>query len=83
MHALLAVMAHLWRERLDRLGGRTSIDQITACAAIIGCRVLAMLVRGLGYLQPVDATREDLLHGILSADEELVPATTAATATPW
>ncbi|TFD53949.1 hypothetical protein E3T55_04465 [Cryobacterium frigoriphilum] len=73
VHALLAVVVRLWVERIDRPGGRASLVQVASAGAIVGRRVLTMLVRGLGYLPPVDTTWEDLLHGILAADEQLVP----------
>lgn len=73
VQALLAVVVRLWLERLDRPGGRAGIDQVAGAGAIIGRRVLTMLIRSLGYLPPVDTTCEDLLHGILAADELLVP----------
>lgn len=73
VRAVLNVVLRLWTQRLDKPGGRSSLYQIAAAGADVGHRVLTMLIRGLGYMPPVDVTWEDLLRGILAADRVLVP----------
>lgn len=73
VQAVLNVVARLWKTRLDQPGGRSSLYQVAKSGAKVGEQVLAMLIRGLGYMAPVDVTWTDLLRGILSADLVLVP----------
>jgi hypothetical protein len=73
VRAVLDVVVRLWTERLEKPGGRSSLYQVAQAGASVGLQVLRMLIRGLGYMPPVDATWEDLLRGILAADQVLVP----------
>lgn len=73
VRALLNVVLRLWTQRLDNPGGRSSLYQVASAGGDVGHRVLTMLIRGLGYMPPVDVTWEDLLRGILAADRVLVP----------
>ncbi|MHA7293267.1 gluzincin family metallopeptidase [Arthrobacter sp. HLT1-21] len=73
VRVILNVVARLWKVRLDQPGGRSSLYQVAKSGAKVGEQVLAMLIRGLGYMAPVDVTWTDLLRGILSADLVLVP----------
>jgi len=73
VQAVLNVVARLWKVRLDQPGGRSSLYQVAKSGAKVGEQVLAMLIRGLGYMAPVDVTWTDLLRGVLSADLMLVP----------
>lgn len=73
VRALLNVVLRLWTQRLDKPGGRSSLYQVASAGADVGHRVLTMLIRGLGYMPPVDVTWEDLLRGVLAADRVLVP----------
>lgn len=73
VQAVLNVVARLWKTRLDQPGGRSSLYQVAKSGARVGEQVLTMLIRGLGYMAPVDVTWTDLLRGILSADLVLVP----------
>lgn len=72
--AVLEALVAIWLERMSKPGGRSSRFQVAASGASAGERVLRMLVRGLGYTPPVDATFEDVLRGILAADLVVVPA---------
>ncbi|MDP9696667.1 UNVERIFIED_ORG: hypothetical protein J2X79_004250 [Arthrobacter globiformis] len=73
VRTVLNVVLRLWMQRLDKPGGRSSLYQVASAGADVGHRVLTMLIRGLGYMPPVDVTWEDLLRGILAADRVLVP----------
>ncbi|WP_105033970.1 hypothetical protein [Cryobacterium aureum] len=73
VQVLLRVVARLWLQRLDLPGGRSSLYQVARAGASVGRQVLSMLIRSLGYMAPVDVTREDLLRGILAADTAVVP----------
>jgi hypothetical protein len=63
----------IWATRLARPGGRASRYQVADSGATAGRHALTMLVRGLGYTPPVDATFTDLLRGMLAADLAVVP----------
>lgn len=71
--AVLATVTTLWSARLAEPGGHSSRHQVAAAGAKVGKQVLAMVVRGIGFMPPVDATWEDLLRGIIAADITMVP----------
>lgn len=71
--AIMEAVLQLWRQRLDAPGGRSSVYLVAAAGADVGTHLRRMLVRGLAYMPPVDVGPEDLLRGILAADEVLVP----------
>lgn len=73
VHAVMETVLQLWNRRLDIPGGRSSVYLVATAGAAVGMHVRRMLVRGLAYMPPVDAGPEDLLRGILAADETLVP----------
>jgi len=73
VHAVMEAVLRLWNERLDVPGGRSNVYLVAGAGAEVGTHVRRMLVRGLAYMPPVDAGPEDLLRGMLAADETIVP----------
>lgn len=73
VHAVMETVLRLWNERLRAPGGRSNVYLVAAAGAEVGTHVRRMLVRGLAYMPPVDAGPEDLLRGILAADQVIVP----------
>ena len=59
----------VWR----RVGETSNLSQIADEGAKAGRHVLGMVVRGVGYTPPIDATFEDMVRGVLAADAAMVP----------
>jgi hypothetical protein len=73
VQAVLNTVVELWKQRFDCPGGRSSRFQIAQSGATVGRQVLAMVLRSLAYLPPVDPTWTDLLRGILASDLVMMP----------
>jgi len=71
--ALMTAVLDLWKTRMNLPGGRASEYQKAQSGAKVGRQMLGMLIRGLGYMPPIDLTFRDLLHGMLAADQVVVP----------
>jgi hypothetical protein len=73
VRALMDTVMAMWQARMSQPGGRSSSYQIAEAGARSGRQVLRMLIRGIGYMPPVDATFEDLVRGVLAADMAVIP----------
>lgn len=71
--AVLRAVDQLWADRNRRFGENQNLQQKAESGAIIGTRVLRMVIRGLSYMPPVDVTWRDLLRGIIAADMDMLP----------
>ena len=76
VRAALEALHQLWWERLKLPGGRSSRYQVALAGSLVGKQMLAMLIRGLAYMPPVDPTWDDLLRGIIASDLVMVPSDT-------
>jgi hypothetical protein len=73
VHALMRTVLAVWRERIAQLGEKPSEFLVAEAGARAGRQVLRMLIRGLGYTPPVNATFEDVLRGVIAADLAVIP----------
>jgi hypothetical protein len=73
VNALMRTVLVVWRERIKQLGDNPSDFLVAEAGARAGRQVLRMLIRGLGYTPPVNATFEDVLRGIVAADRAVIP----------
>jgi hypothetical protein len=73
VRALMDTVMATWQARMSQPGGRSSSFQVAEAGARSGRQVLRMLIRGIGYMPPVDATFEDLVRGVLAADMAVIP----------
>lgn len=73
VRALMDTVMATWQTRMSHPGGRSSSYQVAEAGARSGRQVLRMLLRGIGYMPPVDATFEDLVRGVLAADMAVIP----------
>lgn len=71
--AVLRAVQRLWAERNARYGGFHSLQQKAESGSIVATRILRMVIRGLSYMPPVDASWRDLLRGVIAADLDMVP----------
>lgn len=73
--AVMRTLSLMWTNRLVALTheGFLDLDRAVEEGATAAGHLLAMMIRGIDYLPPVDVEFEDVLDGVLVADEVVSP----------